>query len=150
VHWVCFTALFECAALYFCSCKLLWYSTEYVLLSCFNALPDIFAVMNCFVLAWSAAFCYGPVLPQVSLHKSLDSRKIFTRFGKKSLDLTFLRWILQLCLKWFNYLLYCLKTFTIFASLLKYIMLKPEKSHTNNLQAFLKIWKQYQSRSIQE
>jgi len=29
-------------------------------------------------------------------------------------------------------------------------MLKPEKSHTNNLQAFLKIWKQYQSRSIQE
>ena len=35
------------AALYFCSCELRWRSTECVLLPCFNALPDIFAVMNC-------------------------------------------------------------------------------------------------------
>ena len=30
------------AALYFCSCDLRWRSTECVLLSCFNALPDMF------------------------------------------------------------------------------------------------------------
>jgi len=29
-------------------------------------------------------------------------------------------------------------------------MLKPEQSHTNNLQAFLKTWKRHQSRSISE
>jgi len=38
-----------CAALCFCSCELRWSSTECVLLPCFNALPDIFAVMNCSV-----------------------------------------------------------------------------------------------------
>jgi len=35
------------AALYFCSCELRRRSTECVLLLCFNALPDIFAVVNC-------------------------------------------------------------------------------------------------------
>jgi len=34
-------------------------STEYVLCPCFNALPDIFAVMNCSILALSAVFCSG-------------------------------------------------------------------------------------------
>jgi len=34
------------AALCFCSCELRWRTTECVLLPCFNALPDIFAVMN--------------------------------------------------------------------------------------------------------
>ena len=43
---------------YFCSCKLRWRSTECVLLSCFNALPDVFAVINCSVSwALSAVFC---------------------------------------------------------------------------------------------
>jgi len=40
------------AALYFCSCELPWRSTECVLLPCFNALPDIFVVMNCSVLGY--------------------------------------------------------------------------------------------------
>jgi len=35
------------------SCKLLWRIDERVLLHCFNALPDIFAVMNCRVVALS-------------------------------------------------------------------------------------------------
>ena len=35
------------AALYFCSCESSWRSTECVPLPCFNALQDIFAVMNC-------------------------------------------------------------------------------------------------------
>jgi len=34
-------------------------STEYVLLPHFNALPDVFAVMNCSVLALSSVFCSG-------------------------------------------------------------------------------------------
>ena len=55
-RWVCFTPLL-CAALYFCSCELRRHSTECVLLPCFNALLDIFAVMNCSVLALSAMFC---------------------------------------------------------------------------------------------
>ena len=33
--------------------------TECVSLLCFNALPDIFAVVNCSVLALSAVFCSG-------------------------------------------------------------------------------------------
>ena len=54
----------DMSAASFCSCKLLWRSVECVLLPCFNAQPDIFAVMNrCVValivfssniLAWSA------------------------------------------------------------------------------------------------
>jgi len=58
-HWVYFIALFECAALYFCSCELLWRSSGCVLLPCFNAVPDIFAVTNCSVLALSVVFCSG-------------------------------------------------------------------------------------------
>jgi len=49
------------AALYFCSCELRWRSIECVLLPCFNALGDIFAVMNCSVLALSAVFCFCPL-----------------------------------------------------------------------------------------
>jgi len=54
------------AALRFCSCELRQRSTECVLLLCFNALPDIFAVMNCSVfdtadnlrsLQWQVAAC---------------------------------------------------------------------------------------------
>ena len=37
------------AALYYCCCELRWRSTECVLLLCFNALPDIFAVTDCSV-----------------------------------------------------------------------------------------------------
>jgi len=33
------------ATLYFYSCELRWRRTERVLLPCFNALPDVFAVM---------------------------------------------------------------------------------------------------------
>jgi len=58
-RYVCFTPLFQCAALYFCSCELRWPNTECVLLPCFIALPDIFAVMNCSALALSAVFCSG-------------------------------------------------------------------------------------------
>jgi len=60
-HWVCFsdysTVSMRSLILYFCSCERRWCSTECVLLPCFNALPDIFAVMNCSVLALSAVFC---------------------------------------------------------------------------------------------
>ena len=47
----------------FCSCKMHWCSNECILLPCFNALPDIFAVMNCSVLTLplSAVFCSGLV-----------------------------------------------------------------------------------------
>jgi len=41
------------AAAWFCNCKLLSRSDERVLLPCFNAQPDIFAVMNCCVVALS-------------------------------------------------------------------------------------------------
>jgi len=34
-------------------------STDLVLLPCFNALPDVFSVMNCSVLSLSAMFCSG-------------------------------------------------------------------------------------------
>jgi len=37
---------------WFCSCKLPCCSAECVLLSCFNAMPDIFAVMHCFTALW--------------------------------------------------------------------------------------------------
>ena len=37
----------------FCSCKLLWHVDDGVLLPCFNAQPDIVAVMNCCVLGLS-------------------------------------------------------------------------------------------------
>ena len=71
-----------------------------------------------------ATFCRA-VLPQASRQK-------VTRSEKKSLDLEFLRWNSQFCLKWWVYLLYCPKAFTSFASLPKYIMLKPGTSHSNN------------------
>ena len=45
------------AALYFCSCELPWRSTACVLLPCFNALPDIFAVMNGSVLGHRYNLC---------------------------------------------------------------------------------------------
>jgi len=43
----------------FCSCELRWRNTECILLPYFNALPDIFAVMNFSVLALSAVFWSG-------------------------------------------------------------------------------------------
>ena len=56
-------------AAWFCSCKLLRRSDECVLLPCLNARPDIFAIMNCSVLAssifsfdiltWSAESLYS-------------------------------------------------------------------------------------------
>ena len=52
----CFTSLLQRASL-FCSCELRWRSIDCVLNPCFNALQDIFAVMNCSVLAMSAVFC---------------------------------------------------------------------------------------------
>jgi len=67
-HFLCSTARIRrdisAASLY--SCKLLGRSDECVLLPCFNALPDVFAVMSCCVvavrlfssdsLAWSADY----------------------------------------------------------------------------------------------
>ena len=43
----------DISAASFCSCKLLRCNDECVLLPCFNAQPDIFAVMNCCVVALS-------------------------------------------------------------------------------------------------
>jgi len=45
--------------LLFCSCELRLRITESVVFLCFNELPDIFAVMNCSVLALSAVLCSG-------------------------------------------------------------------------------------------
>jgi len=55
-HFLCSTARIRkdiSAAWYFCSCKFLWRNDECVLLPCFNAQPDIFAVMNCCFVALS-------------------------------------------------------------------------------------------------
>jgi len=52
-HFLCFTARIrqDISVVWFCGCKLLWRSDEYVLLPCFNVQPDIFAIMNCCVVA---------------------------------------------------------------------------------------------------
>ena len=52
-HIQCSTACIwrDLTAASFRSCKLLWRSDEYVSLPCFNAQPDIFAVMNCCIVA---------------------------------------------------------------------------------------------------
>jgi len=52
-HFLCSTAHIrqDISAAWFCSCKLLWRSDECVSLPCFNAQPDIFALMNCCVVA---------------------------------------------------------------------------------------------------
>jgi len=67
------------AALYFCSCGLCWRCAECVLLLlCFNALLDIFAVVNCADVALSV-FYYSSVLTrcwiflQLSTALSLDA-----------------------------------------------------------------------------
>ena len=54
-HLQCSTARIwrDLSAASFCSCKLLWHGGEYVSLPYFNAQPDIFAVMNCCVVAMS-------------------------------------------------------------------------------------------------
>jgi len=59
----------DISAASFCSCKLLWRIDECVLLPCFNAQPDIFAVVNCCIVAlgvfysnsltWSANSLYS-------------------------------------------------------------------------------------------
>ena len=41
----------DISATSFSSCKLLWRIDECVLLPCFNVQPDIFAVMNCYIIA---------------------------------------------------------------------------------------------------
>jgi len=54
-HFLCLSAHIQqdISAASFCSCKLFWPSGECVLLPCFNMQPDIFAVMNCCVVALS-------------------------------------------------------------------------------------------------
>jgi len=54
-HFLCSTARIQhdISAASFCSCKLLWRSDECVLLPCFNAQPDIFAVTNSCLVAMS-------------------------------------------------------------------------------------------------
>jgi len=54
-HYLCSTARIrqDISAASFCGCKLLGRSDECVLISCFNAQPDIFAVMNCCIAALS-------------------------------------------------------------------------------------------------
>ena len=57
-HFLCSTACIrqDISTASFCSCKLLWRSDECVLLPCFNAQPNIFTVMNCYVVGW-VYFC---------------------------------------------------------------------------------------------
>ena len=52
-HFLCSAARIRpyISAASFCSCKLLGRSDERVLIPCFNAQPDIFAVMNCCIVA---------------------------------------------------------------------------------------------------
>ena len=52
-HLQCSTARIwrDLSAAWFCSCKLLWRRDECVTLPCFNGQPDIFAVINCCVVA---------------------------------------------------------------------------------------------------
>jgi len=54
-HFLCSIACIQqdISAASFCSCKLFWPSDEGVLLPCFNMQPDIFAVINCCVVALS-------------------------------------------------------------------------------------------------
>jgi len=54
-HFLCSTARIrqDISAAWFCSFKLLWRSGERVLLPCFYAQPDIFAIMNVCVVALS-------------------------------------------------------------------------------------------------
>ena len=69
----------DISAALFCSCKLLWRCDDCVLLHCFNAHLDIFAVMNCCVealsvfssdmLTWSADSLYS-----VQWHKLREVR----------------------------------------------------------------------------
>jgi len=51
-HTLCSTARIRqnISAASVCSCKLRWLNNECLLLPCFNAKPDIFAVMNCCVV----------------------------------------------------------------------------------------------------
>jgi len=70
-HFLCSTARIrqDISAASLCSCKLLWRRDECVLLPCFNTQSDIFAVMNCWVVAlslyssdiltWSADILYS-------------------------------------------------------------------------------------------
>ena len=51
-------------------------SIECVLLPCFNALPDIFAIMNCSVLALSAVFCSGLLTWSADVHCSDTLRRV--------------------------------------------------------------------------
>ena len=83
-HLQCSTARIwrDPSAAWLCSCKLVWRSDECVLLPCFNAQPDIFAVMNCCVVAlslfssdsltWSAENLYS-----VQWNKGSGCRKIW-------------------------------------------------------------------------
>jgi len=43
----------DIGAAWFCGCKLLWHSGECDLLPCFNAQANVFAVMDCCVVALS-------------------------------------------------------------------------------------------------
>ena len=54
-YFLCSTARIgqDINAAWFWSCKLLWHSDECALRPCFNAQPDILAIMNCCVVALS-------------------------------------------------------------------------------------------------
>jgi len=70
-HLQCSTAHIwrDLSEAWFCSCKLLWRSDECVSLPCFNAQPDIFAVVNCCVTALSLFFSDGLTWSADSLYK---------------------------------------------------------------------------------
>ena len=78
----------------FCSCKLLWCRDERVLLPCFNAQPDIFAVMTCCVVAlslffsdcltWSADSLYS--VDVLQRHIVYSARCLETTHTKKGVD----------------------------------------------------------------
>jgi len=67
------------AVLYFCSCELRWRSVECVSFHCFNALPDIFAVMNCSVLGyrWQLSAWFNYFLPTGHFTKTWQLAGLF-------------------------------------------------------------------------
>jgi len=67
------------AVLYFCSCELRWRSVECVSFHCFNALPDIFAVMNCSVLGyrWQMSAWFNYFLPTGHFTKTWQLAGLF-------------------------------------------------------------------------
>jgi len=69
---------------------MLWHSDECVLLSCLNAYPDIFAVMNCCVVALSV-FSSDSLTWSADVYIQCQGRTQVGYWIKKNLELDFLQ-----------------------------------------------------------